>query len=48
LISGGTTSKNLDKTPLGFRLWEVSLDTTKHYFVSLQPTITEQNEIENN
>ena len=48
LISGGTTSKNLDKTPLGFRLWEVTLDTTKHHFVSLQPTITEQNEIENN
>jgi len=41
LVSGGTTSKNLDITPLGFRLWEVSLDTTMHNFISLQPKITE-------
>jgi predicted phosphodiesterase len=48
LISGGTTSKNLDKNPLGFRVWEVCLDTITQHFVSLQSTIIEQNEIENN
>jgi 3',5'-cyclic AMP phosphodiesterase CpdA len=48
LISGGTTSKNLDKNPLGFRVWEVCLDIITQHFVSLQSTIIEQNEIENN
>jgi len=42
LVSGGTTSRNLDETPLGFRLWEVSSDTIKNSFVSLQPAIIEQ------
>lgn len=37
LVSGETTSKNFDTNPLGFRLWQVSLDTIKHRFVSLQP-----------
>lgn len=37
LVSGETTSKNFDGNPLGFRLWQVSLDTIKQRFVSLQP-----------
>ncbi|MEE9430996.1 MAG: metallophosphoesterase [Melioribacteraceae bacterium] len=36
LVSGATTSKNFDETPLGFRLWEISSDTIKNSFVSLQ------------
>ncbi len=38
LVSGETTSKNFDNNSLGFRLWNVSLDTIKHHFVSLQPS----------
>ncbi len=41
LVSGETTSKNFDNRPFGFRLWQVSSDTVKHHFVSLQETITE-------
>ncbi len=48
LVSGETISKNFDENPLGFRIWKVSLDTITHHFVSLQHTIIEQNEIENN
>ena len=48
LISGVTTSKNFDGNPLGFRVWEVSSDTLTHHFISLQPIIIEQNEIESN
>lgn len=36
LVSGETTSKNFDKRPLGFRLWEVSPDSVSHSFVPLQ------------
>ena len=36
LVSGETTSKNFDKRPLGFRIWEVSSDTIKHHFVPLE------------
>ncbi len=35
LVSGETTSKNFDKRPMGFRLWEVSSDTIFHKFVPL-------------
>jgi len=35
LVSGETTSKNFDKRPFGFRLWQVSADTIKHSFVPL-------------
>lgn len=35
LVSGETTSKNFDKRPMGFRLWEVSTDTISHKFVPL-------------
>ena len=35
LVSGETTSKNFDKKPMGFRLWEVSTDTISHKFVGL-------------
>ena len=48
LVSGETTSKNFDKNPLGFRLWEVSSDTIKHHFVPLQPSIISQGETINN
>jgi len=48
LVSGETTSKNFDGRPFGYRVWQVSSDTIKHHFVSLQSTIIEQNEIENN
>ncbi len=36
LVTGETTSKNFDKRPFGFRLWEVSPDTIIHQFVALQ------------
>lgn len=36
LVSGETTSKNFDKRPFGFRLWNVSADTINHHFVALQ------------
>ena len=36
LVSGETTSKNFDSRPFGFRLWQVSSDTIRHHFVSLQ------------
>ena len=36
LVTGETTSKNFDKRPMGFRYWEVSPDTMKHYFIPLQ------------
>jgi predicted phosphodiesterase len=37
LLSGETTSKNFDKRPLGFRLWEVgSPDSIRHSFVPLE------------
>ena len=35
LVSGETLSKNFDKKPLGFRVWEVSLDTVKQHFIPL-------------
>jgi len=35
LVSGETTSKNFDKRPFGFRLWEIYPDTIKHHFVPL-------------
>ena len=47
LVSGETTSENFDKRPLGFRHWEVSLDTIKHHFVCLQPSIDNQRKTEN-
>ncbi|AEL26482.1 metallophosphoesterase [Cyclobacterium marinum] len=34
-VSGETTSKNFDKRPFGFRIWEVSTDTIQHHFVPL-------------
>lgn len=34
-VSGETTSKNFDGRPMGFRLWNVSLDSLKHEFVPL-------------
>lgn len=37
LLSGETTSKNFDKRPLGFRLWEVdSPDSIRHSLVALE------------
>jgi hypothetical protein len=48
LISGSATSKNFDKSPLGFRVWKVRLDTITHYFEPLQSTIIEKNDLENN
>ena len=35
LVSGETTSKNFDKRPMGFRLWEVSNDSISHKFIPL-------------
>ncbi len=37
LVTGETSSKNFDKRPMGYRLWEVSPDTMKHHFVAIQP-----------
>ena len=48
LVSGETTSKNFDSRPFGFRLWQVSSDTIKHHFISLQPSIIKQGETVNN
>jgi 3',5'-cyclic AMP phosphodiesterase CpdA len=36
LVSGETTSKNFDKRPLGFRLWNVTSDSVSHNFVALK------------
>ena len=36
LVSGETTSKNFDKRPMGFRLWEVTKDTISHQFIPLK------------
>lgn len=35
-VSGETTSKNFDKRPLGFRLWNVKSDSMYHEFVPLK------------
>lgn len=48
LVSGETTSKNFDSRPFGFRLWQVSSDTIKHHFISLQTSIIKQGETVNN
>jgi 3',5'-cyclic AMP phosphodiesterase CpdA len=48
LVSGETTSKNFDKRPFGFRLWQVSADTVKHHFVSLKSSIIQQSDSANN
>lgn len=42
LVSGETTSKNFDKRPMGFRLWEVSQDSISHQFVALQNSVINQ------
>lgn len=34
-VSGETTSKNFDKRPLGFRLWEIDADKLTHKFIQL-------------
>ncbi len=39
LVSGETTSKNFDNRPFGFRFWEVTSDTIKNHFVTLQTSI---------
>ena len=40
LVNGETTSKNFDKRPMGFRLWEVDGERgMKHRFVGLEPTL---------
>jgi 3',5'-cyclic AMP phosphodiesterase CpdA len=44
LVSGETTSKNFDKRPFGFRLWQVLPDTVIHHFVSIKPSIIESSE----
>lgn len=36
LVTGETTSRNLDRRPFGFRLWIVSPDSIKQEFVSLE------------
>ena len=36
LISGETTSKNFDKRPLGFRLWNLSSDSISHQFIPIE------------
>jgi predicted phosphodiesterase len=36
LVSGETTSKNFDKRPMGFRLWNVSKDTLIHRYIPLK------------
>ncbi|NOX67298.1 MAG: hypothetical protein GXO85_16245 [Chlorobi bacterium] len=36
LVTGATTSRNFDETPLGYRIWEVSSDSVKNNFDSLQ------------
>ena len=36
MVSGETTSKNFDKRPMGFRLWNASKDTLMHQFIPLK------------
>lgn len=38
LVTGETTSRNFDKRPLGFRLWEVKSGNAEHQFIALQPS----------
>jgi predicted phosphodiesterase len=37
LVTAVSTSKNSRNSPLGFRVWNVSLDIITHHFVPLQP-----------
>lgn len=37
LVSAASVSKDPSNSPLGFRVWNVSLDTITHHFVPLQP-----------
>lgn len=46
MVSGETTSKNFDKRPFGFRLWDVTPDTIKHSFVPLELLNIEQDTAE--
>jgi len=41
LVTGETTSKNFDKRPMGFRQWDVSGDTVRHFFVPLEESVSE-------
>ncbi len=36
MVTGETTSRNLDGRPFGFRVWNVSPDSIKQEFVSLE------------
>ena len=42
LVSGSATSRNAGKESLGFRVWNVSLDTITHSFIPLQTTIIDE------
>ena len=35
MVTGETTSRNLDRRPFGFRLWKVSPESVKHEFIPL-------------
>jgi len=37
LVTGGSTSRNLDHQLFGFRVWTVSKSAIKHEFIPLQP-----------
>ena len=41
LVSGVSTSKNSRNSPLGFRVWNVSLDSITNHFIPLQISINE-------
>jgi 3',5'-cyclic AMP phosphodiesterase CpdA len=44
LVSGETTSRNFDKRPFGYRVWEISTDTIQQHFVPLQLSTPSQSE----
>lgn len=44
LVSGEASSRNIDNSPLGFRVWKVSTDTIKQSFVLLEPITIEKEE----
>jgi hypothetical protein len=35
-VTGETTSKSFDESPMGFRKWDVNSDTLIHSFVGLE------------
>ena len=48
LVSSETTILNFDDRSHGFKLWNISSDTVKHQFVSLENKIAKQSNLNYN